>query len=98
MLQRALPRTSPDLVLPALLSSSIIACQVFNLKFTAKQLSKAANKCEKDEAAEKIKVKKAMEKGNMEGARIYGQNAIRMKTERLNFMKLSSRLDAVVSR
>ena len=34
----------------------------------------------------------------MEGAKIYAQNAIRKKTEQLNYMKLSSRLDAVVSR
>ena len=34
----------------------------------------------------------------MEGAKIYGQNAIRKKTEQLNYMKLASRLDAVVSR
>jgi charged multivesicular body protein 1 len=34
----------------------------------------------------------------MEGAKIYAQNAIRKKSEQLNYMKLSSRLDAVVSR
>ena len=39
-----------------------------------------------------------MEKGNMEGAKIYAQNAIRKKQEALNYMKLASRLDAVVSR
>lgn len=72
--------------------------QIFNLKFTAKQLSRSAIKCEKEEKAEKLKVKKAIEKGNMEGAKIYAQNAIRKKNEQLNYMKLSSRLDAVVSR
>eukprot|EP00951_Prasinocladus_malaysianus_P021680 scaffold179860_cov40-Prasinocladus_malaysianus.AAC.1 len=39
-----------------------------------------------------------MEKGNIEGAKIYAQNAIRKKTESLNYLKLASRLDAVVSR
>ena len=43
-------------------------------------------------------MKKAIEKGNIEGARIYAQNAIRKKSEQLNFLKLGSRLDAVVSR
>mmetsp|Transcript_11203 Transcript_11203/g.28355 ORF Transcript_11203/g.28355 Transcript_11203/m.28355 type:complete len:176 (+) Transcript_11203:329-856(+) len=43
-------------------------------------------------------VKKAIEKGNIEGARIYAQNAIRKKTEQLNYLKLASRLDAVVSK
>lgn len=72
--------------------------QIFNLKFTAKQLARSAVKCEKEEKSERLKVKKAIEKGNMEGAKIYAQNAIRKKNEQLNYMKLASRLDAVVSR
>ena len=65
--------------------------QIFNLKFTAKQLDRAAKKCEKDEKAEKMKVKAAMNKNNNDGARIYAQNAIRKKNEQLNYLKLSSR-------
>eukprot|EP00245_Coleochaete_scutata_P007177 TRINITY_DN22287_c0_g1_i1.p1 TRINITY_DN22287_c0_g1~~TRINITY_DN22287_c0_g1_i1.p1 ORF type:complete len:205 (+),score=58.30 TRINITY_DN22287_c0_g1_i1:99-713(+) len=72
--------------------------QVFQLRFTAKSLVRQSKKCEKEEKAEKIKVKKAIEKGNMDGARIYAQNAIRKKNEALNFLRLSSRLDGVVSR
>ena len=34
----------------------------------------------------------------MEGARIYAENAIRKKTEALNLLRLSSRIDAVASR
>ena len=36
--------------------------------------------------------------GNIEGARIYANNAIREKTQSLNFLKLASRIDAVSSR
>ncbi|KAK9803072.1 hypothetical protein WJX73_006942 [Symbiochloris irregularis] len=72
--------------------------QIFNLKFTAKQLQKSAVKCEKEEKSEKLKIKKAIEKGNIDGAKIYAQNAIRKKNEALNYMRLGSRLDAVVSR
>jgi len=72
--------------------------QIFNLKFTSKQLVRSAKKCEKDEKSAKLKVKKAIEKQNIEGARIYAQDAIRKKTEQLNYLKLGSRLDAVVSR
>ena len=39
-----------------------------------------------------------MEKGNMDGARIYAQNAIRLKNQSLNYLKLSSRIDAVAAR
>lgn len=36
--------------------------------------------------------------GNMEGAKTYAQNAIRKKSEALNYLQLASRLDAVVAR
>ena len=72
--------------------------QIFNLKFTAKQLNKQSQKSTKDEKAERTKVKKAIEKGNLDGAKIYAQNAIRKKNESLNYLRLASRLDAVVSR
>jgi hypothetical protein len=37
--------------------------QIFNLKFSAKQFSKESQKAEKEERAEKLKIKKAMDKG-----------------------------------
>lgn len=72
--------------------------QIFQLKFTAKTLVRQAKKCESEEKSEKLKVKKAIEKGNMDGARIYAQNAIRKHNEQLNYLRLASRLDAVVAR
>ncbi|KAI8880633.1 hypothetical protein K501DRAFT_324913 [Backusella circina FSU 941] len=72
--------------------------QLFQLKFTAKQLNKQSKRCQKDEGTEKNKLKKAIQDGNMEGARIYASNAIRKKNEALNLLKLSSRIDAVASR
>lgn len=71
--------------------SSKLFDQIFNLKFTAKQLQRQSIKCEKDEKAEKMKAKKAMEKNNIEGARIYAQNAIRLKNDSLTYLKLASR-------
>jgi charged multivesicular body protein 1 len=75
-----------------------MADQVFNLKFTSKQLSKASKKSEKEEKAEKLRVKAAIEKGNIDIAKVYAQNAIRKKNEALNYLRLASRLDAVSSR
>ena len=72
--------------------------QLFQLKFTSKQMANLAKKAEKEEKAAKDKVKKAMEKGDQESARIYAQNAIRIKQTSLNYLRLSSRLDAVASR
>jgi len=72
--------------------------QIMDLKFTSKSLQRQSRKCEKEEKSEKLKVKKAIEKGNMDGARIYAENAIRKRTEQMNYLRLSSRLDAVVAR
>ncbi|KAI8588524.1 Charged multivesicular body protein 1a [Geranomyces variabilis] len=71
---------------------------LFNLKFTAKTLQRQAKKSQKDEAAEKAKLKKAIQQGNMEGARIYASNAIRKKNEALNLLRLGSRIDGVAAR
>lgn len=40
----------------------------------------------------------ALQQRNTDGARIYASNAIRKKSEALNLLRLSSRLDAVASR
>jgi len=72
--------------------------QLFQLKFTAKQLQRLSKKCEKEEKEEKAKIKKALEKDNADGARIHAQNAIRQKNNAQNYLRLSSRVDAVSSR
>ena len=38
-------------------SEKALLDQIFNLKFTAKQLQRQAHKCEKEEKAEKMKVR-----------------------------------------
>lgn len=44
------------------------------------------------------KVKSALEKGNVEGARIYAENAIRKKNEGLGYLRMAGKVDAVASR
>jgi len=78
--------------------SSKLEEQVFNLKFTSKQLQRQAKKSEMNAKKEHNKVKAAVEKGDMEGARIYAQNAIRYKNERVNFLRLAARIDAAAAR
>lgn len=67
-------------------------------KFTAKQLSRQAARASRDEAAEKAKLKKAIQQNHPDIAKIYAQNAIRKQNERLNLLRLGSRIDAVASR
>ncbi|GAA5852161.1 hypothetical protein JCM3766R1_000958 [Sporobolomyces carnicolor] len=78
--------------------SSGLEKSLFQLKFTTKQLQKQSRKAAKDETNEKAKLKKALQQGNQEGAKIYAANAIRKKNESLNLLRLSSRIDAVASR
>jgi len=80
------------------MSTAQMEKHLFNLKFAAKQLNRDSKKAEKEEKAERAKLKKAMEKGNMEVARIHAENAIRQKNQSLNFLKMSARVDAVASR
>ncbi|KAL3228901.1 Vacuolar protein-sorting-associated protein 46 [Nakaseomyces bracarensis] len=70
---------------------------LFQLKFTSKQLQKQAARAAKEEKQETNKLKKALNE-NEEIARIYASNAIRKKNERLQLLKLASRVDSVASR
>jgi hypothetical protein len=67
-------------------------------QFTAKQLTRQAAKASKDETLEKAKLKKAIQQGHTDIAKIYAGNAIRKKNEHVNLLRLASRLDAVASR
>ncbi|XP_033125299.1 charged multivesicular body protein 1a-like [Anneissia japonica] len=71
---------------------------LFQLKFTSKQLQRFSRKAEKEQKAQQAKVKKAIEQKNIEGAKIYAENAIRKKNEGLNYLRMASRVDAVSSR
>ncbi|XP_076130188.1 charged multivesicular body protein 1b-like [Alosa pseudoharengus] len=71
---------------------------LFNLKFAAKELQRSSKKCDKEEKVEKAKVKKAIQKGNMDVARIHAENAIRQKSQSVNYLRMSARVDAVAAR
>lgn len=63
-----------------------------------KDLERSSKKCEKEEKLEQAKVKKAIQKGNMDVARIHAENAIRQKSQALNYLRMAARVDAVASR
>ncbi|KAJ3438187.1 charged multivesicular body protein 1b [Anaeramoeba flamelloides] len=72
--------------------------QLFQLKFTGKSLARQSRKCEKEEKKQLKLLKKAIQKGNQEGAKIYAQNAIRQKNQATSLLRLSSRIDGVASK
>lgn len=71
---------------------------VFQLRFCTKQLERLSKKAEKEQGLQQSKVKKALQQGNIEGAKIYAENAIRKKNEALNFLRMASKVDAVRSK
>merc|ERR1740128_578770 len=71
---------------------------LFQLKFCSKQLEKLSKKAEKDQKKEEDKIKKALTSGDVERARIYAENAVRKKNESLNYLRMSSKVDATSSR
>ncbi|XP_065163004.1 charged multivesicular body protein 1b [Atheta coriaria] len=80
------------------MSSSAMEKHLFNLKFAVKELERNSKRCEKEEKLEKAKTKTAIQKGNMEVARIHAENAIRQKNQAINYLRMSARVDAVSSR
>ncbi|KAL3938875.1 MAG: hypothetical protein SGBAC_006298 [Bacillariaceae sp.] len=72
--------------------------EMINLRIVSKQMQRSSKKCEKNEKAALEKLKKAIQQGNHEGARIYGQDAIREKNQALNHLRMASRIDACSSR
>jgi len=71
---------------------------LFQLKFCSKQLDRLSKKAEKEQKKEEAQLKKCLEKGDVERGRIYAENAIRKKNESLNFLRMSSKVDATASR
>jgi charged multivesicular body protein 1 len=72
--------------------------QIYNLKFTLKQMQRQAEKCSKQRFRSKQKCKDAMRQQNFEGAKIYAEESIRKQNEQLNLLRLCSRIDMVCSR
>uniref|UniRef100_A0A0X3PN77 Charged multivesicular body protein 1a n=1 Tax=Schistocephalus solidus TaxID=70667 RepID=A0A0X3PN77_SCHSO len=71
---------------------------IINLRMSAKQLNRLSIKAEKESALQKTKLKKALEVKNVDGARIYAENAIRKHRESINYLAMESKLDAVQAR
>lgn len=61
-------------------------------------MERLSKRAEKDQTAQQSKIKKALQQGNVEGAKIYAENAIRKKNEALNFLRMASKVDAVRSK
>lgn len=68
------------------------------MKFTARSLNRLSTKATSSIGTEKTKLRKALEKGNTDGARIHAENAIRHQSQSLTYLRLASRVEAVASK
>ena len=71
---------------------------IFEFKMMAKEFDKNAKKSAIEEKNTKLKVKSAIEKNDMNAAKMYAQDAIRKKNETKRYQALSFKIDAVHSR
>ena len=68
------------------------------MKLNSKMITKQAQKIEQQEAAEKKKVLQYMQKGDMESAKVFAENAIRAKKECLNTRRFGVKMSALASK
>jgi charged multivesicular body protein 1 len=71
---------------------------LFEFKMMAKNLQKQSVKAVQEEKFSVMKVKEAIERNNIETAKIHATDAIRKKNESRRLLILSSKIDAVHSR
>mmetsp|Transcript_15297 Transcript_15297/g.21407 ORF Transcript_15297/g.21407 Transcript_15297/m.21407 type:complete len:206 (+) Transcript_15297:116-733(+) len=72
--------------------------QLMNLTMAAKGMERQSRTAEKNEKKHKDMIKKCLQKGNQEGAKIHAESAIREKNQQLHYLKLAARLQGVCSR
>lgn len=72
--------------------------QLFNLRFAAKSLQRAAKKAAKEESQERQKMERALLAQNPDAARIHAECAVRKHADSLNYLRLSARIEAVAAR
>jgi charged multivesicular body protein 1 len=75
-----------------------LADDLLQFRLTSKELARDSKKAMSRSEAEKKKALAAMKAGNIDGSRVYAQNAIREKKFYLQYLKLSSQIDGVASR
>ncbi|KAK2197368.1 Snf7 family [Babesia duncani] len=69
----------------------------FNLRLQAREAQKLHEKCLREEEQEKIKIKSALEKSNVEAARVHAGNSIRKHNEALRYLQFHAKLETIRS-
>jgi len=66
-----------------------------DLKMTSRQLERQSVKLEGGEKAELTKIKTALDKGQMENAKVFAENVIRNRKEAINLRRFGVKMGAL---
>ncbi|MHA1303262.1 MAG: Snf7 family protein [Candidatus Heimdallarchaeaceae archaeon] len=69
---------------------------IVNLKLTIRRLERAQRKLERDESRIQLKMRQAIQRGDMEGARLYATDIVRSRKWVLGYQKLVSRINGLI--
>ncbi len=69
---------------------------IVNLKLTIRRLERAQRKIDSDERKMEQKMRKAIERGDMEAARLYSTDIVRSRKWSLGYQKLVSRINGLI--
>eukprot|EP01087_Luapelamoeba_hula_P019830 TRINITY_DN6631_c0_g2_i2.p2 TRINITY_DN6631_c0_g2~~TRINITY_DN6631_c0_g2_i2.p2 ORF type:complete len:199 (-),score=43.91 TRINITY_DN6631_c0_g2_i2:1830-2426(-) len=72
--------------------------QIFQLRFTVKQLNRQSRKAEKTAEQKKKQVALYLKRGNLDVAKVYATDAVRLRNESMSYLRLAAKLDGVKSR
>ncbi|KAA6403630.1 MAG: putative charged multivesicular body protein 1a [Streblomastix strix] len=71
---------------------------IFDLKFGAKRFEQQSNQMRKKANEDKLKIKKAIQQNNKEGAQIYAENVIREQNMSMFYLRTASRMEGIVNK
>jgi len=69
---------------------------IINLKLTVRRLERAQRKLERDESKMQLKLKQAIQRGDLESARLFATDIVRNRKWELGYQKLISRINGLI--
>ncbi len=69
---------------------------IVNLRLTVRRLERAQRKLERDESKMQLKMKQSIQRGDIEGARLFATDIVRSRKWELGYQKLVSRINGLI--
>lgn len=69
---------------------------IVNLRLTVRRLERAQRKLDRDESKMQLKMKQSIQRGDIEGARLFATDIVRSRKWELGYQKLVSRINGLI--